>query len=222
MRISDRLLRHYLDHVYWICGGPCGGKSTMMTMLSSKWGIRAYSVDDQTFAYQKKANSQDHPAILRHFVDWEWYFLGRGNDREQWLNSVFEESVEFTVLDLLQMGKNTPIVVDAFMEPEFLQGVSDNHHIVYLFAEDDVIRSEYLNRDHLRGMGDIFPKLSEPERARRATLENAVRASNHYLRQVQRHQVQYFVRDSLTTKEDMLVRIEQHFGLHQSLSMEDC
>ena len=71
-------------------------------------------------------------------------------------------------------------------------------------------------------MEEIFPKLSEPERARRATLENAVRASNHYLRQVQRHQVQYFVRDSLTTKEDMLVRIEQHFELHQSLSMEDC
>lgn len=213
MKISDRLLRHYLDHVYWICGGPCGGKSTMTTMLSSKWGMMAYSVDDHAFDYQLKANPQDHPAILRHFVDWEWYFLGRGNDRQQWLNSVFEESVEFTVLDLLQMGKDAPIVVDAFMEPEFLQAVSDYNRIVFLFAQDDRIRSQYLDRDHLRGMEDLFPQLSEPERARHETLENVVRASNYYLNQVQRHNVQYFVRDSSTTKEDMLGRIERHFHL---------
>ena len=80
----------------------------MVKMLSSKWGMKAYSVDDHTFAYQKKANPQDHPAILRHFVDWEWYFLGRGNDREQWLNSVFEEERRIYYLRPIANGKRQP------------------------------------------------------------------------------------------------------------------
>ncbi|BCG57178.1 hypothetical protein [Paenibacillus sp. URB8-2] len=214
MKISDRLLRRYLDHVYWICGGPCGGKSTMTEMVSSKWGMTLYSSDDHTFEYQKKANPQDHPAILRHFVDWEWYFLGRGNDRGQWLNSVFEESVEFIILDLLQMGKDKPIVVDTFMEPEFLKAIADHNQIVYLFAEDELIRSGYLERHHLKGMESIFLTLSEPQRARSETLDTVVMASNHYLHQVKHHNVQYFVRNAATRKEEILTDIEKHFGLN--------
>lgn len=213
MRISDRLLKHYLNHVYWVCGGPCGGKSTMTELLASKWGMKRYSSDDHTFDYQHKANPQDHPAILRHFVDWEWYFLGRGNDRGQWLNSVFEESVEFILLDLLHMGKDQPIIVDTFMEPEFLKGIADPNRMVYLFAEEDLIRSGYLERDHLKGMEELFPTLSDPGRARKDTLDTVVKASLHYLQQARKHQVSYFIRSATSHKEEMLSHIEKHFQL---------
>ncbi|SMF88861.1 hypothetical protein SAMN05661091_4435 [Paenibacillus uliginis N3/975] len=213
MKISDRLLRRYLEHVYWICGGPCGGKSTMTRMISSKWGMKCYSSDDQTFNYQQKANPQDHPAILRHFVDWEWYFLGKDNDRNQWLNTAFEESVEFIILDLLQMGSEKPIIVDTDIAPDFLKSIADNNRIAYVFAEDDLIRTDYFKRDHVKGMEDIFPTLSEPERAKTETLNNIVKTSNHYLLQAKQHGVQYFIRNTSTTKEEMLSKIEKHFGL---------
>lgn len=214
MKISDRLLRHYLDHVYWICGGPCGGKSSMAEAVASKWGMKFYSVDEQTFEYQKKANPQDHPAILRHFVDWEWYFLGRGNSVGQWLNSVFEESVEFTILDLLQLGKDKPIVVDGFMDPEFLKVISDSRRIIYLFAEESVIRSGHFDRDHVSGMEDLFQTLSDPSLARSKSLESIVKGSQHYYQQVQKQDnLKCFIRDASTQKEDMLMHIEKHFGL---------
>lgn len=213
MKISERVLKQYLDHVYWICGGACAGKSTMSNLIASKWGMRLYSSDEHTLDYQKKANAQDHPAILRHFVDWEWYFLGRGNDRGQWLNSVFEESVEFIILDLLQMGKESPIVVDTFLDADFLKTIAEPNHIAYVFAEDDLIRSGYLDRDHLRGMERLFPTLSDPQRARSETLDIVVQASNHYLQQAKQHNVQCFRRTAATTKEDMLGRLERHFGL---------
>lgn len=212
MKISDRLLRQYLDHVYWICGGPCGGKSTMTKLLSSKWDMNYYSSDDHTFDYQKKANPQDHPAILRHFIDWEWFFLGRGNDRSHWLNSVFDESVEFIILDLLQMGKEKPIVVDTFMEPAYLRENVDPNRVVYMFAEDDLIRAEYLDRDHLRGMEDVFPNLSDPQRVRDETLNTVVRASNHYLQQAEQYQLKWFMRTSQSNKDQMLLEVEKHFG----------
>lgn len=213
MKISDRLLRNYLDHVYWICGGPCGGKSTMTKSIASKWGMNYYSSDDHTFDYQRKANPQDHPAILRHFIDWEWFFLGRGNDRSHWLNSVFDESVEFIILDLLQMGKEKPIVVDTFMEPAFLREISNPNQVVYVFAEDELIRSDYLDRDHLRGMEDLFPTLSDPQRARDETLNTVIKASNHYLQQAEQYQLKWFKRTSQSNKDQMLSAIEKHFGL---------
>lgn len=185
----------------------------MAELITSKWGMNLYSSDDRTFDYQRKANPQDHPAILRHFIDWEWYFLGRGNDRGQWLNSVFEESVEFIILDLLQMGTDKPIVVDTFMEPEFLKAISEHNRVVYVFAENDLIRSGYFNRGHLRGMENLFPTLSDPERAKTETLETVIRGSNHYLQQARQQDVKWFMRNGETRKDLMLARIEKHFGL---------
>ncbi len=55
------------------------------------------------------------------------------------------------------MGKEKPIVVDTFMEPAFLREIVNPNRVVYLFADDDLIRADYLNRDHLRGMKDFVP-----------------------------------------------------------------
>lgn len=123
----------------------------MAELVSAKWGMSVYSSDDHTFEYKQLANPQDHPAILRYFVDWEWYFLGQGNDRNQWLVSAAEESVEFTLLALLQMGKGKPIVVDTDIAPEFLRAIAGDERMVYVYAEDELIRRDYFNRDHLRG-----------------------------------------------------------------------
>lgn len=109
----------------------------MAELVSAKWGMSVYSSDDHTFEYKQLANPQDHPAILRYFVDWEWYFLGQGNDRNQWLVSAAEESVEFTLLALLQMGKGKPIVVDTDIAPEFLRAIAGDERMVYVYAEDE-------------------------------------------------------------------------------------
>ncbi|KAI7253996.1 hypothetical protein KC345_g11300, partial [Hortaea werneckii] len=58
--------------------------------------------------------------------------------------------------------------------PEFLRAIADEERIVYVYAEDELIRRDYFDRDHLRGMLDLFPTLSDPERARRETLDGIV------------------------------------------------
>ncbi|MEK4730433.1 hypothetical protein [Paenibacillus sp. FSL L8-0641] len=79
------------------------------------------------------------------------------------------------------MGKKKPIIVDTFMEPAFLRGISAYNQVFFMFAEDGLIRSEYLDRDHLRGMEDLFPVLFDPQCTRSETLNTVVKASNHYL-----------------------------------------
>ena len=81
-----------------------------------------------------------------------------------------------------------------------------------MFAEDDLIRAEYLDRDHLRGMEDVFPNLSDPQRARDETLNTVVRASNHYLQQAEQYQLKWFMRTSQSNKDQMLLEVEKHFG----------
>jgi len=39
MEISNRLLKHYLKNVYFINGTAYAGKSTMVKMLSEKYGL---------------------------------------------------------------------------------------------------------------------------------------------------------------------------------------
>ncbi|PWW08694.1 hypothetical protein DFQ01_101420 [Paenibacillus cellulosilyticus] len=71
----------------------------------------------------------------------------------------------------------------------------------------------FIDRDHPRGMEDLFPSLSDPEQARSKTLDNVVNTSNHYLQQAQQHGVQYFIRNASTQLEDRLANVERHFGL---------
>ncbi|WP_338588197.1 hypothetical protein V6669_22740 [Paenibacillus sp. Y5S-9] len=115
-------------------------------------------------------------------------------------------------MDLLQMGKEKPIVVDTFMEPAYLRELVNPNRVVYMFAEDDLIRAEYLDRDHLRGMEDVFPSLSDPQRAREETLNTVVKASNHYLQQAEQYQIKWFMRTSQSNKDQMLLEVEKHFG----------
>lgn len=95
----------------------------------------------------------------------------------------------------------------------FLKSIADHHRIVYLFSEDDLIRSEYFTRDHLSGMEELFPTLPDPQRAGSDTLDNVVKGSNNYFQKAKQHNLQYFVRNFSTTKEDMMARIEKHFQL---------
>nr|WP_254075480.1 hypothetical protein [Paenibacillus tritici] len=185
----------------------------MAELISTRRGMIFYSSDEHAFEYKQLANPQDHPAILRYFVDWEWYFLGQGNDRNQWLVSAAEESIEFILLELLQMGNSKPIIVDTDIAPEFLKSIADNRQIVYLYAEDELIRRDYFNRDHLRGMLDLFPTLSDPERAKRETLDGIIANTRKSLQQARQQHVQYYIRNARTTKEEMLTKIEAHFGL---------
>lgn len=71
----------------------------------------------------------------------------------------------------------------------------------------------YFNRDHLRGMLDLLPALSDPERAERETLNGIIENTRNFLQQARQHQVQHYIRTAHTIREDMLAKIEAHCRL---------
>lgn len=103
------------------------------------------------------------------------------------------------------------------MEPAFLKEISNSNQVVYLFAEDELIRSDFLDRDHLRGMEDLFPTLPDPKRAREETLNNVVKASNHYLYQAKQHELMWLTRSPESNKDQVLSAIESILVFHKLL-----
>lgn len=105
-------------------------------------------------------------------------------------------------------------MVDTDIAPEFLRAIAGDERMVYVYAEDELIRRDYFNRDHLRGMLDLFPTLSDPERTKRETLEGIIENTRRSLQLARQHHVQHYIRNAQTTKEEMLAKIETHFGLN--------
>ena len=57
IQISDNLIRHYLRNVYFINGHSYAGKSTMVRMLSERYGMIPSSFANSMYVDQNKQNT---------------------------------------------------------------------------------------------------------------------------------------------------------------------
>ena len=62
MRFQDNVLKEYLKNVYFICGTPCGGKTTVSRELGRRYGIAVYSADDEFSRHQKLSDARFQPS----------------------------------------------------------------------------------------------------------------------------------------------------------------
>ena len=74
MDLPDNILRHYLRNVYFIAGGLCGGKTTISTHLSQKYGIALYNWDEKYAEHIASSDPLHQSEMHRHGGDWEAHF----------------------------------------------------------------------------------------------------------------------------------------------------
>lgn len=74
MRIADSIIKDNLDHVYWITGGACAGKTTASNLLAKTHGFTIFP--DRHSDYQRAADFSEFPALRIPWpgTDWEWFF----------------------------------------------------------------------------------------------------------------------------------------------------
>ena len=74
MIIQDNVLKYFLQNVYFVCGTPCGGKTTISRMLSKMYGIPVYDIDERFPEHQKQSDAVSQPAMNREFRDADEFF----------------------------------------------------------------------------------------------------------------------------------------------------
>ena len=218
MNLPDNILRHYLRNVYFIAGGLCGGKTTVSTHLSQKYGIVLYNWDEKYAEHKVISDPVHQPEMHRHGGDWEAHFSRSPIEWAASLERSIREHVHIAIVDLINRANDDIILVDGVFPGEILERISGPERCVFLYATPEVIRRDHFQREDKQDMLACIMQLKNPEQAK----ENVLRASELVymtdLEYVRSSQFTYYIRDLNTDHEHLLREIEQHFNFPKKAS----
>jgi dephospho-CoA kinase len=213
MNISDNVLKNHLKNVYWIAGNNCGGKTTMTKYLAQKYDMIVYDSDSMFFQHQAIGSLSEQPAMLRHFIDYEWFFNRSVDDYTKWILDSEEEQMSMIILDLIQLASEKSIIVDVHCYPDILKKISSYSRVVFILADPKLAREQYFQRADKKDMYDCIMSLSNPEKSLRNMLDIVENIAQIEYKTAMNSDFQCFIRDTDSSIEGMALQIEQHFQL---------
>lgn len=138
-----------LDHVYWLCGGACAGKTTMKAYFMERLGFE--TVEDDILKYRSQSDKEQFPAIQmpNPSLNWNEWFNRPPEVHGQWMLDVSRELTYFMLEDIKKNDPSIKCIIDLGVEVEALLSWIPKENIVGLFTNPRTIRDQYLYRpDH--------------------------------------------------------------------------
>ena len=220
IQISDNLIKHYLKNVYFINGHSYAGKSTMVKMLSERYGM-IHCGENYHDAFPRDKLSRWKQPGLCYFdtmSGWEEWLSMTPEEHWNWTVQVSRECVEVEILELLRLSAGgEKVIVDTNIPVEILREISDYHHVALLLCDPpDITATRFFDRDDpdKRFMMEQIQRCRDPE----AALKN-FRAWTLYHPPMEadwRHTGFFtYTRSDFEsdTREEVLHILAEHFGL---------
>jgi RNA polymerase subunit RPABC4/transcription elongation factor Spt4 len=209
-----RDMKDDLSHVFWISGGPCGGKTTAAKILSKDFAFTHYNCDDHRIEHFKRATPDKHPTMCQKLV-WEEFFKLSVDDSMVFWRNYCQERCEMIVEDLYVLPKDILILVDGvYATPEWLMQAGSPQKAVFMFAKEGFLRRNYYNRESTRWMRGIFSKCSNPEQAQENWIHTTLMIDRDRLESAKRFGFQVIIVDEKSCITDSVEIIKRHFGLY--------
>jgi cytidylate kinase len=214
MIIANNILRHHLKSVYWVGGTACGGKTTMAKELSQKYNMYHYNADEMFDQYRELCNKEDQPALNLKFDSADKYFNRPIDEYLQYLNKLNNEMFGMMVVDLLKLSVDKQIIVEGHYPPDLMNSITTYNKVAFLYAEEDIIRKDYLNRDDKKDMLKYIKTTSNSDNIINHVLDVVIEGSKEQIEVGKRCELKFFKRDSNSTVAGTISALESHFGLH--------
>lgn len=219
-------VKESLNHVYWIGGGAAAGKTTISRLLCDEFGFTRFSGDKRWIEHWQTATVERNPiahrigSTLKQGDRFDWFFDRSGNeiadDYFEMARLEFEDAVD----ELLEMPRESPIVVDAFLgSPEFVLTVAKRERAVFLTCTDDFSKKTWMSRT-TEGAPGFLPMLrqqmdtcSDPQSARDNFIDSNVIESRFMADDCRRGGATLIVTGGEMTLEDAYAAVKTHFQL---------
>ena len=111
MKISNNVLKHYLQNVYFITGTSYAGKSTAAALLAEKYDMLLCGENYHMAVSETIATPETHPDLCynRSLTDWREFVTRTPEEYERWIYAVGREAAEFEVAHLIAISQNRKV-----------------------------------------------------------------------------------------------------------------
>jgi 2-phosphoglycerate kinase len=171
-------VRSALEHLVWIGGSPCAGKTTVAQQLADRFGFPVYHFDRHQVEHIRRSRSDLHPALhafLTMTMDERW-LLRPPTQMAQTVIQSWTERFGLVLADLLALPIDPPVIAEgAGVFPELVAPLlSSLHQAIWLVPTDACCEARRRRR------GSAMPtRTSDPERAWRHLIDRDILLANY-------------------------------------------
>lgn len=213
--------REQLQHVYWIGGGSCAGKSTIARRVAAQHGLvaqhglRVYATDDVMADHARRTTPEDSP-LLHEFMamDMDERWVDRSPKTMLETFHWFEgEGFNLIVEDLLCLPREPSVVVEGFrLLPRLVKPLlSVPNHAVWLLPTPTFRQAVVESRGG--SSWGFLAKTSDPEKALSNLLERDRMFTDILREETSRLGLHAIQVDATMTENDLANRAAEQFGL---------
>lgn len=214
MNISNNIIKQKLENVYFLCGGSCGGKSTIAEILSKKYNIKVYPSDDYKKNFKVELNKKYQPNLTNEtYKNPEKYYSQPPRAFSEYIECCTREISEFVIADLLTLARDEKIIVDAVLPIDILKQISDFNRVFLLFTSSTIKRKEYFERKEKMHEYKKIQKLDNAQFVLKNFLDALTYSDVQLYDEIRESGFKYIERDENTNIEESVRIIERHFGL---------
>ncbi len=218
--ISDNVIKHYLQNVYFINGHSYAGKSTMVRMLSERYDMIMCGENYHDVFPREGLSRWKQPGLcyFETMSGWEEWLNMTPRQHWEWTQSVARECAEIEIMELTKLAAGgKKIIVDTNIPPDVLREISDYNHVAIMLCDPpDICSTRFFDRDDpdKKFMMEQIKLCKDPE----ATLKNFnAWALYHPPEEIDWAGTGFFTytrSDFVSdTREEVLKILAEHFGL---------
>jgi len=208
-------LREQLQHVYWVGGASCAGKSTIARCVAAQHGLSVYATDDVMADHARRSTPEDSPLLHR--------FIAMDMD-ERWVNrppkTLLEtfhwfqgEGFNLIIEDLLSLPNDPGVIAEGFrLLPSLIKPLlSLPAHAVWLLPTPG-FRQTVVDCRGGSAWG-FLARTSDPKSALHNLLERDRMFTDILREETARLELPVIEVDTRMTEDDLAGRVTEVFGL---------
>ena len=148
MNISNNVLKHYLQNVYFITGTSYAGKSTAAGMLAERYGLLLCGENYHMAVSETVATPETHPDLCynRSLTDWRDFVTRSPEEYERWIYAVGREAAEFEVAHLIAISQERKVIVDTNIPVDILREISDYSRVAVMLSPQSMSVERFFDR----------------------------------------------------------------------------
>jgi 2-phosphoglycerate kinase len=202
-----------LSHAYIIGGSPCSGKSTLAGLLSARFGLYYYKVDDHQDEHLQRCRPDRQPTMHRlSTMSWNEIWLRPVDLQVEELFQFYRERFELILDDLRTLDQAAPTILEgaAFL-PELLHRYRvARHRATFLVPTQEFQRGHYEQRPWIQS---ILAECDDPDLAFQSWMMRDHLFGQEIARQALAFGYPVVVVDGSETSRGLFDRAVAHFGL---------